>query len=141
MRADFGEDIRAAEHTKSPVVMIGIGAGGRANALEKKSCRKLKRSAGKRRDELSLADFSCGESDKRENLPHRRGREAIDRRRRSAERSACRVDTLIAPDDRGGVPSRRSSSVYLFLQGKKNRADCYLIFRRYRILQRRRGGV
>ena len=88
----------------------------------------------KARDEASAAaDFSCGNRDGERKAAHRRGRggdwagegglrsEAAACRGGYPDRAGCR--------ETGGVPSRRSSSVYLFLQGKKNRADRHFIFR------------
>ncbi len=142
----FPEKIRAAEHTKIPVVMIQNPeqAGGMSMEKVLSEIETLcgKKSGTKRQPlQISLVGIGMGNG----KLLTGEAGEAIAQAEAvcGAEAAACRGGY---PDragcrETGGVPSRRYSSVYLFLQGKKNRADCHLIFRRYRILQRRRGGV
>ncbi len=130
----FPEKIRAAEHTKIPVVMIQNPEQAGGMSMEKVLSEIETLCGKKERDEASAAaDFSCGNRDGEHKVVHRRGKggdwagegglrsEAAACRGGYPDRAGCR--------ETGGVPSRRSSSVYFIPAGKKNRADCHLIFR------------
>ncbi len=91
-----------------------------------KSCPKLKRSAGKERDEASAAaDFSCGNRDGERKAAHRRGRgEAIAQAEVvcGAKRLLAAADSLIAPDAENGRRTFRQIFFRIFIPAGKEKS-------------------
>ena len=142
----FPEKIRAAEHTKIPVVMIQNPEQAGGMSMEK-VLSEIETLCGKKSGtkhqplQISLVGIGVGNT----KLFTGEAREAIAQAEVvcGAKRLLAAADPLIAPDAEkreAYLPADLLPYIYS-CQEKRNRADCHLIFRRYRILQRRRGGA